>query len=122
MPSDVHKEVSMMQSEGCDDDAYSNQVGQSLVWLKANAQGMVRQDRHVFCDYWFQISNAKFSLYVKKIEIGIVMVVIYVDDLIITSDNHVDIGEVKLLLKQKFEMQDLGYLHYFLGIEIIRSP
>jgi hypothetical protein len=32
----------------------------------------------------FQTSNANFSLYVKKINHGIVVIVIYVDDLIIT--------------------------------------
>ena len=36
------------------------------------------------------------------------MVVIYMDDLIITGDGIIDIDEVKLLLKQKFEMKDFG--------------
>ena len=49
------------------------------------------------------------------------LVVIYVDDLIVIGDCDVDIDDVKLLLKQKFEMKDLGELHYFLGIEVIRS-
>ena len=46
----------------------------------------------------------------KKIERGIVLIVIYVDDLIITRDSYVDVCDVKLLLKQKFEMKDLGEL------------
>ena len=50
------------------------------------------------------------------------LVVIYVDDLIVTGDSDADIDDVKLLLKQKFEMKDLGEQHYFLGIEDIRSP
>ena len=49
------------------------------------------------------------------------LVVIYVDDLIVTGDSDADIADVKLLLKQKFEMKDLGELRYFLGIEVIRS-
>ena len=47
------------------------------------------------------------------------LVVIYVDDLI---DSYADIDDLKLLLKQKFEMKDLGELHYFFGVEGIRSP
>jgi len=59
---------------------------------------------------------------VKKTNYGIVVIVIYVDDLIITRDSDVDIFDLKKLLKQKFEMKDLGELHYFLNIEVIQSP
>jgi hypothetical protein len=59
---------------------------------------------------------------VKKIDRGIVVIVIYVDDLIITRNSDVDIFDLKKLLKQKFEMKDLGELCYFLGIEVIQSP
>jgi hypothetical protein len=57
----------------------------------------------------------------KKTDHGIVVIIIYVDDLIITGDNDADIFDLKKLLKQKFEMKDLGELHYFLGIEVIQS-
>ncbi len=55
----------------------------------------------------------------KKTDHGIVVIVIYVDGLIITRDSDVDIFDLKKLLKQKFEMKDLGELHYFFGIEVI---
>ncbi len=55
----------------------------------------------------------------KKKNHGIVVIIIYVDDLIITGDNHEDISDLKKLLKQKFEMKDLGKLRYFLNIEVI---
>ncbi len=58
----------------------------------------------------------------KKTNYGIVIIVIYVDDLIIIGDSDVDIFDLKKLLKQKFEMKDLGELRYFLGIEVIQSP
>jgi hypothetical protein len=58
---------------------------------------------------------------VKETDHGIVIIVIYVDDLIITRDSDVDISNLKKLLKQKFEMKDLGELRYFLGIEVIQS-
>ncbi len=55
----------------------------------------------------------------KKTDHGIIVIVIYVDDLIITGDSDVNISDLKKLLKQKFEMKDLGELCYFLSIEII---
>jgi hypothetical protein len=59
---------------------------------------------------------------VKKTNHGIVVIVIYVDDLIITGDSDEDIYDLKKLLKQDFEMKDLGGLCYFLAIEVIQSP
>jgi hypothetical protein len=67
----------------------------------------------------FQTSNANFSLYVKKTDCGIIVIVIYVDDLIIIRDSDVNIYDLKKFLKKKFEMKDLGKLRYFLGIEVI---
>jgi hypothetical protein len=58
---------------------------------------------------------------VKKTDHGIVVIVIYVDDLIIIGDSDVDIFDLKKLLKQKFEMKDLGKLRYLFGIEVIQS-
>jgi hypothetical protein len=58
---------------------------------------------------------------VKKTNHGIVVIVIYVDDLIVTRDNDENIFYLKKLLKQEFEMKDLRELHYFLSIEVIQS-
>ncbi len=55
----------------------------------------------------------------KKTNCGIVVIVIYVDDLIVAKDCDTYIFNLKKVLKQKFEMKDLGELHYFLGIEVI---
>jgi hypothetical protein len=49
----------------------------------------------------FQTSNADFSLYVKKTDHGIVVIVIYVDDLIITEDSDADISDLKKLFETK---------------------
>jgi hypothetical protein len=59
---------------------------------------------------------------VKKTDHGIVIIIIYVDDLIITGDSHANIFDLKKRLKQKFKMKDLGELRYFLGIKVIQSP
>jgi hypothetical protein len=56
---------------------------------------------------------------VKKTDHGIIVIIIYVDELIIIGDSDVNVFDLKKLLKQKFEMKDLGKLRYFLGIEVI---
>ena len=70
----------------------------------------------------FEISKVDHSLYVKKIGCGLIVIVIYVDDLIIRGDNMDEVEHVKGLLKKQFDMKDLGDLRYFLGIEVICTP
>ena len=68
----------------------------------------------------FEISKANHSLYVRKIDARLVIIVVYVDDVIITGDCEEDINQVKRLWKDEFDMKDLVELMYFLGIEVIQ--
>ncbi|XP_075083829.1 uncharacterized protein LOC142167796 [Nicotiana tabacum] len=52
---------------------------------------------------------------------GIVVVLVYVDNLLIIGSNANLIIEAKHVLHQKFKLKDLGELRYFLGIEVLRS-
>ena len=67
------------------------------------------------------MSKVDPSLYVKKTNDCIVVILIYVDDLIIGGDSMEEISKLKKNLEMKFQMKDLGELRYFLGIEMIRS-
>jgi hypothetical protein len=44
--------------------------------------------------------------------------VVYVDDLLIVGNNEAYIASIKKELKKGFEMTNMGYLHYYLGIEV----
>ena len=46
-----------------------------------------------------------------------VILILYVNDLLITGDDHL-IDQRKKDLTREFEMKDLGLLHYFLGLEV----
>ena len=61
------------------------------------------------------------SIFVKKGSNSIVIVVVYVDDILISGNDNVGIVDVKKYLQGKFVTKDLGLLRYFLGIEIARS-
>ena len=70
----------------------------------------------------FHMSDADHSLYVHMTDKEMVAIVIYVDDLIIGGDSLEEIKSVKGLLRNEFNMTDMGELCYFLGIEMIRTP
>jgi Reverse transcriptase (RNA-dependent DNA polymerase) len=49
------------------------------------------------------------------------MLAVYVDDMIITDNDEDEIAQLKVKLGNEFEVKDLGYLRYFLGIEVARG-
>ncbi|CAN6541793.1 unnamed protein product [Malus baccata var. baccata] len=70
----------------------------------------------------FKRSHADSSLFVRSGVLGKLVVLIYVDDLIITGDNVNEINALKCSLCQQFAIKDLRVLKYFLGIEMATSP
>ena len=62
------------------------------------------------------------TLFVKKVGKTIVYLVVYVDDLLMTGNNESYIASIKKELRKGFEMTDLGYVHYYLGIEVTQHP
>jgi Reverse transcriptase (RNA-dependent DNA polymerase) len=69
----------------------------------------------------FKVSGADSSMFTKKNSNGTTVVLVYVDDLIITGNNQLEIDCVKRDLKNKFDIKDLGKLKYFFGIKIAHS-
>ncbi|KAK6150593.1 hypothetical protein DH2020_015525 [Rehmannia glutinosa] len=49
------------------------------------------------------------------------LLIVYVDDIIITGDDTRGINDLKNFLHLQFQTKDLGKLHYFLGIEVAQS-
>ena len=70
----------------------------------------------------FVVGKADHSLFVKKIDTDYVVIVIYVDDLILTGSDEHGIADIKAKLKNEFDMKDLGDLKFFLGIEVMTTP
>jgi Reverse transcriptase (RNA-dependent DNA polymerase) len=71
------------------------------------------------CGYT-QSESDRTMLY-KRNQGKIVVLIIYVDDMIITGDDHNEIEKLENRLSKEFEMKNLGGLKYFLGIEVSRN-
>ncbi|XP_015168858.1 uncharacterized mitochondrial protein AtMg00810-like [Solanum tuberosum] len=66
-------------------------------------------------------SHLDYSLFTKKRGKRIVIILVYVDDLLITGNDATLIEETKHVLHSNFKIKDLRELKYFLGIEFLRS-
>ena len=61
-------------------------------------------------------------LFTKTKEEGKLLIVsIYVEDLIFTSNGKVMFDEFKISMQNEFDMTDLGRLKFFLGVEVFQN-
>ena len=67
------------------------------------------------------IAPADSSLFIKQSGGNSSVVLIYVDDLIITGDHDKEISEIRANLLVRFQKNELGELKHFLGLEIQRT-
>lgn len=70
--------------------------------------------------FYFQTlsSLADSSLFVHSTTDGIIILLFYVYDMLVTSSSRDMVAHFLDLLKSEFAVKDLGDVHYFLGIEI----
>ena len=62
------------------------------------------------------------TLFVKhSLDGKITILIVYVDDIILTGDNFKEMEEINRLMAMEFEVKDLRTLKYFLGMEVARS-
>ena len=72
-------------------------------------------------DTGFSRCHSNPNVYLKKVGSHIIILFLYVDDLILTGSDPKLLNHVKTSLKKKFEMTDLGFLHFFLGLQVLQT-
>ena len=71
--------------------------------------------------FGIQKSKSDHSVFYRNSQAGIILLVVYVDDIIITGDDMAGISPLKFFLHGQFHTKDLGMLKYFLSVEVMRS-
>ncbi|XP_028751831.1 uncharacterized protein LOC114711582 [Neltuma alba] len=66
-------------------------------------------------------SKCDHSVLYQRTDTGMILLVVYVDDIVIIGSNMSRISSLKSFLNSHFQTKDLGPLKYFLGIEVLRS-
>jgi hypothetical protein len=119
----LNEEIYDEQPDGFEKEITTNKVYllKALYGLKqAPRTWYSRLDSHLL-SLGFERSMNKGTLYVKYVDKHKPIVLVYIDDLLITSDKEQLVEEFKGNMKDKFEMNELGLLTYFLGMEITQS-
>eukprot|EP00253_Pinus_taeda_P013059 PITA_13059 len=123
---DLNENVFMSQPEGFAVKVHEHKVCKlvkSLYGLKQALQAWYEQlIEHLLKLNFKHYDLDDETLFVKKVGKTIVYLVVYVDDLLMTGNNESYIASIKKELRKSFEMTDLGYVHYSLGIEVTQHP
>eukprot|EP00253_Pinus_taeda_P018634 PITA_18634 len=93
--------------------------------LKKVLYGLKQAPRAWYSRIYFYLLENEFdkcegepTVYIKEKDGKILIVVLYVDDVIFTGNDDYLIKNFKSVMKDEFEMTDMGLLRYFLGIEV----
>ena len=123
LQGDLEEEVFMAPPEGY--GAHTQEVcklRKAIYGLKQSPRAWYQKLSNCLLEKGFVKSEADHTLFTQKNKEGLVAVLIYVDDIIITGDDVEGIRRTKEGLRSSFDIKDLGELKYFLGIEMTREP
>ncbi|KAH9718111.1 retrovirus-related pol polyprotein from transposon RE1 [Citrus sinensis] len=121
---DLTEAVYMPQSEGFEDKnrpSYICKLEKALYGLRQAPRAWFDKLKGALSCWGFKNSKSDTSLFFRRIESKIVIMLIYVDDIIITGSDSQGIEEVIKDLNTSFALKDLENLNFFLGIQVQRS-
>lgn len=69
----------------------------------------------------YSSSMNDYSLFFKKLGDLISILTVYVDDILLTGNNLVEIEDTKHFFHLEFKIKDLGSIYYFIGMEVMHE-
>ena len=117
----LKEEIYVEQPDGFEKEINANKVyvlKKALYGLKQAPRAWYSRLDEYLLSMGFERSINEVTLYVKNTNKHILIISVYVDDLLIAGNKEELVTEFKNNMKEMFEMNELGLLTYFLGMEI----
>jgi hypothetical protein len=102
---------------------FAKQGGSKVCKLHKSIYGLKQASRQWFAkfssallEFGFIQSKANYTLFTRTLEGSFIALLVYVDDIIVASDNSAEVSKFIQLLNDRFKLKDLGQLKYFLGL------
>ncbi|RVW85272.1 Retrovirus-related Pol polyprotein from transposon RE1 [Vitis vinifera] len=93
----------------------------SLYGLKQSPRAWIDRFAKVIKNQGYQQGQSDHTMFFKQSNDGrMTILIVYVDDIILTGDNTREVERLKKVLATEFEVKDLGQMRYFLGMEVAR--
>ena len=93
----------------------------SLYELKQASRQWFTRLSSFLISHGFRQSHSNHSLFLRFTGPIPTVLLVYVDDIILTGNIITEIQGITVLLDQTFKIKDLGNLKFFLGLEIART-
>lgn len=120
---DLHEDIYMKKPPG-----YTKRTPTQVCKLLKILYGLKQASRQWYSKVFqsllesgFSQSKANYSLFTKENNGSFTALLVYVDDILVVSNDIDSVSQLKVFLDSKFKIKDLCSLRYFLGIEIARS-
>uniref|UniRef100_A0A803P1W3 Integrase catalytic domain-containing protein n=1 Tax=Cannabis sativa TaxID=3483 RepID=A0A803P1W3_CANSA len=116
--------VFMTHPPGFVDPQYPTHVcrlNKALYGLKQAPRAWNEKLKLTLCSKGFHTSRLDNSLFISGSGDSLILLLVYVDDILITGPNSHRISTLITEFNTEFDVRNLSSVHYFLGVEVVRT-
>jgi hypothetical protein len=122
---DLDEDIYMQQPDGyrAADDQASHvwKLNKSLYGLKQAGRAWNKKMDQALIELGFKPLQTDSCVYVKRSGSSVMYLLVYVDDLLLVTNDTAQLAATKAALSSRFDMKDMGEAHFILGVQIRRD-
>jgi hypothetical protein len=122
---DLDEDIYMQQPDGYRADGQQAdhvwKLNKSLYGLKQAGRAWNKKMDTALVELGFQSLHSDSCVYIKRDGSAVVYVLVYVDDLLLVTNDTAQLTATKAALSSRFDMKDMGEAQFILGVQIRRN-